>query len=1015
MVALVNLVALAATVEEWKESTALLVYVEEEEQQEQQMLALAQPGGSEYKSGSGSRKPLYGGSGGSGTTPNPPNGGIGGYNYPPGSGTDRPLSGQKKELIEKSLSKQQSKAADPAAASSSSFPHNGKIVLKIDANMKQQQQQQQLEGGPHDYPDCAADDPAAGGNEVQEEDGVSVNLTGSEGKGKSKSKKSSSLPNMYGNDDARLLSPVGDHHHSKSKNGGNSFFPAEKGNLNNSSSPACPIGNIYSNSNNIVTGSAILALDGGKQQQLMLHSGASSPFRNAGPGSSSSSSSNGSVAMMFLDKDAKMRVRRVPGAPRPPGNGHHKVTALTMPSNNPSLRSAKQGQGQGQGEGESGVGSEAYQPRSGSMIAPHESKARGLLHTLQGMHRVPKPVLQIVRDSAEKLNARTASIAAQKAKLQSGKTKHKPAVWDAKAASTAATARSSTAEVQHYVWAAGQNSYGELGLGDTSQRRRFTELPSQLYLHNKIVSVGAGNEHSVFVTDRGKVFVVGYNENGQCGLGNTQQARGPHALYALENEDVVQVHVHNGCEHTLAVTKEGKLYAFGYNYRGQLGVGSTSSEVSPRVVKSLLTRRVVSAASSYHHSLILCDDGSLFSVGRNDCGQLGHGDSVDKKVPVLAAMPEGEQVVTMSCGQFHSVLGCASGAAFACGKNDYGQVGLDTTENTKVLTKLPAFADGALVQQVCCGYYHTLVLLLNGVLVGFGRNDYGQLGLGHTQPRVNGYYVISVLGDKNVCSVSAGCYHSIAVAANGMLYVFGRNNHGQLGTGDLNERHTPHAVDTFLGRRILQVAAGFYHTLVLAADMPDAIDHARPRGGRQAAVVPAAFSASSGVAAAIFGGSKVVSRVDGQEDTSLLAFDEYFSSSMRHRLLMRGARGASGGGGADNQQGQPLAVLTEEGTAAITEALQELMAPGMAFTVGSGRSHSKLTVQTMLPFLVEVLVAATRRSSNTGGGGYKRSSRSGDAANARYVFCYTIFLPFFSCLRCFCHSLIRLLLPDYTL
>jgi hypothetical protein len=129
------------------------------------------------------------------------------------------------------------------------------------------------------------------------------------------------------------------------------------------------------------------------------------------------------------------------------------------------------------------------------------------------------------------------------------------------------------------------------------------------------------------------------------------------------------------------------------------------------------------------------------------------------------------------------------------------------------------------VLQVCCGYYHTLILSHNGLVFGFGRNDYGQLGLGHTQPRVYNCQQIMHLRDKNVLSVTAGCYHSIASTLNGMLYVFGRNNHGQLGTGDLYERHSPHPVDNFIGRRILSVAAGFYHTLVLTVDdVCDSID-----------------------------------------------------------------------------------------------------------------------------------------------------------------------------------------------
>ena len=60
------------------------------------------------------------------------------------------------------------------------------------------------------------------------------------------------------------------------------------------------------------------------------------------------------------------------------------------------------------------------------------------------------------------------------------------------------------------------------------------------------------------------------------------------------------------------------------------------------------------------------------------------------------------------------------------------------------------------VLQVVSGYYHTLLLLHTGHVVGFGRNDYGQLGLGHTQPRVFGAHVLPSLRDKSVVHVTAG-------------------------------------------------------------------------------------------------------------------------------------------------------------------------------------------------------------------------------------------------------------------
>ena len=85
-----------------------------------------------------------------------------------------------------------------------------------------------------------------------------------------------------------------------------------------------------------------------------------------------------------------------------------------------------------------------------------------------------------------------------------------------------------------------------------------------------MVSIGAGNEHSLFVTQEGKLYTAGYNDNGQCGMGSNQQVRYPTAVPALEGEEIAQVHVYNGCEHSLAVTRDGKIFSFGYNYRGQV-------------------------------------------------------------------------------------------------------------------------------------------------------------------------------------------------------------------------------------------------------------------------------------------------------------------------------------------------------------------------------------------------------------------------------------------------------------
>ena len=328
---------------------------------------------------------------------------------------------------------------------------------------------------------------------------------------------------------------------------------------------------------------------------------------------------------------------------------------------------------------------------------------------------------------------------------------------------------------------------------------------------------------------------------------------------SLKEKRVTQVHAYNGCEHTFCVTEEGELYAFGYNYRGQLGLGTTTAVASPTLVHGFgpaFRRRVVHVSCSYYHSVVADDRGELFAFGRNDFGQLGLGDATDRLDPTLVQHPYVRQgkngeadkvgVVAVTCGQYHTVVAFSDGSVCSCGKNDYGQLGLELPEPHLTLSGVRKFGGTALgsdypaedlhIIDVRSGYYHTLALAKSGRLWSFGRNDYGQLGLGHATQKIFGASQVEDLDGHGirVARIATGCYHSVAVDETGTVYVFGRNNHGQLGCGDLTERHSPWPIKRFTSTRVGMVAAGFYHTIVLT-------------GGAQPAAEKSGKAKSSGV------------------------------------------------------------------------------------------------------------------------------------------------------------------------
>ncbi|KAK1945324.1 Ultraviolet-B receptor UVR8 [Phytophthora citrophthora] len=402
------------------------------------------------------------------------------------------------------------------------------------------------------------------------------------------------------------------------------------------------------------------------------------------------------------------------------------------------------------------------------------------------------------------------------------------------------------------VWSCGQNSYGELGHGDTASRKSFERIQS--LQHKEIVQIGAGNEHTMALTADGKVLTCGYNDNGQCGQGGTARVSHLSEVPKLGDTGISQVHAYNGCEHTIFVSMDGRAATCGYNYRGQLGHGTTSSESVPKLIRSLENKVVRLVSCSYYHTVMACEeDGSgkplLYTFGRNDYGQLGHNDSIDRKVPQHVEALIDQQVISVACGQYHTTIVTATGKAFAFGKNDYGQLGLDSMENQLVPVQIRSGLDKYECLEIRCGYYHTIVLCSGAHVFGFGRNDYGQLGLGRPnasstsnlqlqQQRFSYARLIEELEGKDIVRFACGCYHTIAVSDNGVMYVFGRNNHGQLGTGDTNERVYPFPIDDFVGKRVALVAAGFYHTVVLTGGKEDEKNDQEAGGNEKTEAVP---------------------------------------------------------------------------------------------------------------------------------------------------------------------------------
>jgi alpha-tubulin suppressor-like RCC1 family protein len=248
-----------------------------------------------------------------------------------------------------------------------------------------------------------------------------------------------------------------------------------------------------------------------------------------------------------------------------------------------------------------------------------------------------------------------------------------------------------------------------------------------------------------------------------------------------------------------AFAAAGDLYAFGYNYEGQLGTTTSFQTATPnytplRVELPGATGPVLEAAAGYDDSLIVTSSGQLYAFGYDAYGQLGvaPGGEESRATPDEVALPAASGgVVQAAGGERHTLALTSAGQLFAFGNNKYGQLGNATGINAETANPAPALvtlpgAVGAIVQ-VAAGEGHSLAVTASGQLYAWGLNDDGQLGTptnaGGFEPTPTPAQVLLPGATAGVVQVAAGVDHTLAMTASGQVYAFGYDGDGQLGPG----------------------------------------------------------------------------------------------------------------------------------------------------------------------------------------------------------------------------------------
>ena len=226
-----------------------------------------------------------------------------------------------------------------------------------------------------------------------------------------------------------------------------------------------------------------------------------------------------------------------------------------------------------------------------------------------------------------------------------------------------------------YVFSFGYNYYGQLGHGDDKDRSTPTRITT-----NGIVDVSTGWMHGLVLDESGKVYSFGYNSNGQLGLGHVHPLTVPTKITSLNNIIAISA----GGDHSLVLDKEGRVFSFGDNNYGQLGHGYVSEYRSTptQITKNGIDSKIISAISAGStHSLVLDENGHVFSFGENTEGELGQ--DGDRKLPTKITSLN--NIIAISAGGYHSLVLDVNGHVFSFGSNTIDQLGRETSTRTDQL------------------------------------------------------------------------------------------------------------------------------------------------------------------------------------------------------------------------------------------------------------------------------------------------------------------------------------------
>jgi alpha-tubulin suppressor-like RCC1 family protein len=356
------------------------------------------------------------------------------------------------------------------------------------------------------------------------------------------------------------------------------------------------------------------------------------------------------------------------------------------------------------------------------------------------------------------------------------------------------------------AWGAGDN--GALGVGTHTEHDNpvvVKGIGGAGYL-SQVVAVAAGTRYSLALLANGTVAAWGDDTNGQLGIHSSGDERtnpvlvkGPGGTGTLSH--IVAVASNPIGTTSMALRSDGTVWTWGENNANQLGddSGHPNSQTPVEVVGpsgSGHLSGVVAVAAGAEHSVALRNDGSVWTWGGNSQDQLGDGLSgatASTPVQVVGVGNVGKltQAVAISAGGYFTTALRADGTMLGWGDDQYGELG-DFNTPTASNTPVAPVGLGGNIATIRTATYDTYAAKADGTVWGWGNNVVGSVGIGTTSPYIEGPTRVDRLVDGSGVTGLAGGYQAgFAVTAAGAVLGWGWNSVGQVGDGTTIDAHSP--------------------------------------------------------------------------------------------------------------------------------------------------------------------------------------------------------------------------------